>query len=600
MHATHATISTKPTNRQNYNPTQVSSGDPRGKSIAKIDTKFEIVERGWKGSLVSPAKTADISTTAASVVLDCNIGQNATMSNIITERAGDLAVTQVMQEPLALPLPTLRASCMDAPCLAGSLAADAMQELTSADVALLPSSAIIQQGKDLDEAALAHGPVTRSLLSELYSPDDEIVLVSNMPGACIAASIAASLDSIATSGPMQVSGTLRALWHLRGTGGGGKRILRKIEIWTGEVWVALDPTGVYSVATTASVEAACKTFLENSEAAGAGLAATPRGVIVAEGVAMYLDAKGSEADQTLRDLVVNGEQKEWAFGSNAYRLWREADVKVLQLGSLCSLENTQNLEECHQTAHVARLINDKTDGFYDDLLPTAYLDIKMENSGCAEGLAQDALKKTRKRFHDDTPGSEEKDSLYGIIGPFCSDDVKDVSGRGFRNLIDWQGVVISAGSTAPELGTTDENDREYPNMARIAIPETHLSNGLRSIVANNEWKKVAVISDDSLWGRGAAASFIKTMKADVLGAEILNDGNTELVNLDEWDAADQAAVEAKATAILEDLERLDAKIIYIAVQTRISREIFRYGDNISGRRILPRSTRGHCWVARTH
>ena len=60
-------------------------------------------------------------------------------------------------------------------------------------------------------------------------------------------------------------------------------------------------------------------------------------------------------------------------------------VRVLQLGSMCSLESASNLEECHSVSHAVRLINDKTDGFMDHLLPTAYIDMKMVDAGCAIG-----------------------------------------------------------------------------------------------------------------------------------------------------------------------------------------------------------------------
>ena len=204
----------------------------------------------------------------------------------------------------------------------------------------------------------------------------------------------------------------------------------------------------------------------------------------------------------------------------------------------------------------------------------------MENSGCAIGKSKSALNKLRARYASDYSVPIEH-TLYGVIGPFCSNDCQDITNKTYRDEIGWNGLAISGGSTSPALGTTVDQDADYPNLARTATPESHLASGARAIYENFDFKRVAILADDSLWGSGSGHAFETELVENLPGSDILSAGQPwALLALAEWDAAlnsgAPAQVEALALAVLQGLESVDAKIVFLAVQPRIQREIFRY------------------------
>ena len=251
-----------------------------------------------------------------------------------------------------------------------------MRWLTGAQVALLGANDIEQDGNKVSLPAVTTNTISRTVLATFYpeSESDEVVLMSGVQGTCIESIVYAGLGvqgythtaQEQPTGVLSVSNTLRVNWHLQS----GKVVVSKIEVGstaeraagafsktpTNEslVWTTLIGTDLFDVATTASIarRAACR---------GGDVITTYRGVVVAEAVAMYLE------DEPTAITAIDAAAKQM------HRTTQNPEVSVLQLGSMCSLESASNLEECHAVDHVARLINDKTDGFYDELLPTAYV-----------------------------------------------------------------------------------------------------------------------------------------------------------------------------------------------------------------------------------
>ena len=580
-----------------------SSGDPRGRHITKINVGFEIADGGWKGSMVK-------NFTIDHADLDCTVAPDTATEDLVADFKADSAFEDAMSATLEVGSAaitaaiTLSTACGEGQCTVGSVASDAMRWLTGAQVALLGSASIQSNRSSLD-AAVANddagtaADVTRKVLAQVYPESDEVVLLAGVEGSCIESIISTGLGASGfarsvtevDAGVAQVSNNVRINWHVQS----GKVLVSKIEIGRAsagtdtsmfsknilegsfEAWDTLNSTAVYNVATTASIAEthnACSSSMlsssgggdNNAAAKNVGRVATYRGVVVAEAVAMYLEHEPSAIA-----MVLSAEARGY------HRLQQTPEVLVLQLGSMCSLESATNLEECHQVDHIARLINDKTDGFYDHLLPTAFIDVKMADSKCAVGKAKAALDQMRTEFASDY-NMEKEDTLYAVIGPFCSDDVADITNATYRAEIGWNGVTISGGSTSPALGTTEAQDAAHPYLARTATPETHVANGLVAIMQQYSWTKVAVVSDDSLWGSGAAQAFREGVLETIPNSEILV--VSEIV-LSAWDAAlatpgPNAALEVLATAMLQTLEDAGAKIIYLAANSRIMREIFRY------------------------
>ena len=117
------------------------------------------------------------------------------------------------------------------------------------------------------------------------------------------------------------------------------------------------------------------------------------------------------------------------------------------------------------------LLNDKSDGFMDDLLPLAEIRATEVFVGCVSNLTMS--------------GFQNIDSPVALIGPACSTDVAEITTSSFRDNQNWRGVVISPSSTAPSIA----NDTQYPNAARLSTSETKIQEGLKEIANYFGWKK---------------------------------------------------------------------------------------------------------------
>ena len=189
----------------------------------------------------------------------------------------------------------------------------------------------------------------------------------------------------------------------------------------------------------------------------------------------------------------------------------------LQLGLLCihSTSAGADREECDHMLHTVDLINDKTDGFYDDVLEYAHIDVVEVECGCSENTCVDALKELQVQMP----------MLTAAIGPSCSSDVAAVGSVASRSETGFDGVFISASSTAPSLANT----ANYPSVARVVASEVHNAAALAAVIQNQSWQNIAIVHDDSVWGSESATAFISSFKAmnfeAGLEANILNNNS---------------------------------------------------------------------------
>ena len=173
-----------------------------------------------------------------------------------------------------------------------------------------------------------------------------------------------------------------------------------------------------------------------------------------------------------------------------------ASDQVVRLGVLCEeshLGTSTRREECDHVLHAIDRLNDKSDGWFDELLPGYTIVTAMSSVGCVEGRAQAGW----LMLQESLPG------FTAVIGPPCSNDVAAVAGAEWRESSGSRAVVISQTSTAPVLG----DEAAYPNVARSLSNDEHMSHAIVEVFASLGWDRVAIVHDDSIWGTGAAASF---------------------------------------------------------------------------------------------
>ena len=70
-------------------------------------------------------------------------------------------------------------------------------------------------------------------------------------------------------------------------------------------------------------------------------------------------------------------------------------------------------------------------------------------------------------------------------------------------------MVSASSATAPVLS----DDNKYPNLARAATSESNGAGAANAaMAAHYGWKRVAILSDDSVWAQGASKAFTDAFK----------------------------------------------------------------------------------------
>ena len=191
--------------------------------------------------------------------------------------------------------------------------------------------------------------------------------------------------------------------------------------------------------------------------------------------------------------------------------------RSVRVGAFCDTPATSlQYEKCQHILHAVERINDKTDGFLDELLPNHTLSISMLDT--TSGVSTCGSGKVRDQFHqlDANLGG-----MVATIGPFCSDDVAAVTEAGWRTANGHSTVVVAPSSTAPRLS----NVSAHPDLLRLSSNDVHVTRGFTALADRLGWRHVCVLHDDSLWGRGVMDAFSSTFESS--GGEIINPDSAE-------------------------------------------------------------------------
>jgi hypothetical protein len=118
--------------------------------------------------------------------------------------------------------------------------------------------------------------------------------------------------------------------------------------------------------------------------------------------------------------------------TGSQRVCQTQDVVQIPIGLFCGDEGRTALQECDQAHHMVEAINNKHDGFMDDLLPNARL-ILHENHvivPCAMGKMRDA----HAELHQTALEMGVDGGMFvATIGPSCSNDVQDITAKEWRD-----------------------------------------------------------------------------------------------------------------------------------------------------------------------
>ena len=234
--------------------------------------------------------------------------------------------------------------------------------------------------------------------------------------------------------------------------------------------------------------------------------------------------------------------------------------QLLRLGVLCEAQDSVDKsvrEACDHVHHTVDRLNDKTDGWYDGLLPDHTIVTATRSVGCVEERARSGWRALQELLG----------SFAAVIGPSCSNDVADVAGLEWREGNGSRAVVISPISTAPIL----RDETKYPNLARTISTDEHQGSAFAELCFTLGWDRVAIVHDDTVWGVGGAAMFRSFFEAG--NGIILPDG---VVN---FRLADFDAGTVHARDLLVRLQAASARVVVVVTQLRVQRALYAWASD---------------------
>ena len=529
---------------------------------------------------------------AASVVeLDCSVPDHgatlerlfelkAEMRTLLGETIGHLnsslqAGTAVEGDCVHLPNGSA-CGCYVAECGVGNLVADGVRWAASTDVAIINGGSI--------RANFAEGPVERGHVLQALPFLNEVqkfIVSGQTLEAALRHGLANLAEADAISAPdgrfLQLSG-LRVEWRIDE---GAVTMLRAEVIADDGTRSALQPSATYSLATGAYLANGGDGF----DLVAPGVGVTGLGKTVHDAVSEYLGAFAASSPGLhvhVGDRTIQMPELLWLRlgllcgpGQGIQpKPWPKFLTPALTLPLVLALpfplsypSPTSTLplilqggfpgrEECDHAHHMAAAINDKSDGFLDDLLPYAHILLNETEAGC------NRLERTRSGLNALQSWDSE---LVAAVGPGCSGDLAELASAEVRAERAYDTVFISSSSTADALS----NATAYPHVVRLSSPEKMVMAALAAFVERNGWQRVALLHDDSLWGVDSGAAFSAAFVDGRPGRKLVTMWNEEgatgaRVPLADCRGSDEAGTIA-ASEWLDRLERVDARIIVLAM-----------------------------------
>ncbi len=149
-----------------------------------------------------------------------------------------------------------------------------------------------------------------------------------------------------------------------------------------------------------------------------------------------------------------------------------------------------SITDRYHFSFAADLINNKTDGFFDSLLPGLTLQTTTRNSAC------DVIRGTEAAWqlvHD------WAEPLHGIVGARCSS-----SSMGVATVMRLADVPqVSARSTSSALSDTEA----YSHFFRTCAPDDRQGPALRALVSAFGWERVGIITSELTYSVDVANDF---------------------------------------------------------------------------------------------
>ena len=227
----------------------------------------------------------------------------------------------------------------------------------------------------------------------------------------------------------------------------------------------------------------------------------------------------------------------------------DEELPVLSISGMYDLRSFRDWPE-HLIQFTIHLINNKTDGWYDDVLPDAVLDYSMSDSACDPAVA------TRAYLNMTRSGN----APHAIFGCRCSGASVAVARlAGVEDI-----PMLSPASTTVKLSNKDE----FPTFSRLAAPDNDRGQvgALVSLLRSFGWDRISLINTDTQFTKDIALELSSAWKGQHFGDDpfVGDIAYTDTIKLDsKTDLIDQASVRRVLNGVPVDNPGVNSRVIVL-------------------------------------
>ena len=227
----------------------------------------------------------------------------------------------------------------------------------------------------------------------------------------------------------------------------------------------------------------------------------------------------------------------------------------VHIGGLYAVAFTNVRERASHFRLALDMINDKTDGWFDDFLPNTQIKYVVDNSGCSSGVA---LEGAAKQGTPCMQGSS-RTPVVATVGATCSG--ASMSAQDLLKL--YKIPMVSYSATSPDLS----DKTLYPYFLRTVPSDLAQGKGIATLAKHLGVKRMGLIASDGPYGIGLADQFRAQASQDSIDnpssayktvtkyAEVTVDGKKE------------AKVDLTMICKVRDLHKEGVKHVFGALQT---------------------------------
>ncbi|UPR02774.1 metabotropic glutamate receptor [Chloropicon primus] len=202
------------------------------------------------------------------------------------------------------------------------------------------------------------------------------------------------------------------------------------------------------------------------------------------------------------------------------------------------------------------MINDKTDGWFDDILPSTQIRYVVDNSGCSRSVA---LEGAAKQGTPCMSGSTSQ-PVVATVGATCSG--ASMSAQDLLKL--YKIPMVSYSATSPDLS----DKTLYPYFLRTVPSDLAQGKGIATLAKHFGVKRVGVVASDGAYGIGLADQFRSQAAAESIDQPASAYKTVSKYSEVDTGAGKEAKVDLAMICKVRDLAGEGVRHVFGALQTQ--------------------------------